>query len=536
MRSKFFQFLILIIVLSSCTSYRGSKNIFRMNHVQGVESLDPAFAKTLNIMWHIHNLYNRLLEFDEKNKAIPSLAKSWTVSEDRKTYRFILRDDVYFHDDEAFPNGKGRRMVAADVQYSFSRLMDPETASPGAWVFNDRVDSLQPFVAVNDTVFELHLQKPFHPILGILSMQYCSIVPREVVEKWGKDFRSHPCGTGPFVFQYWEEAVAITYQKNNHYWEKDSNGVQLPYLDGIKATFVDSKATEFLMFMQGDLDFINGIDVSFKDQVLSKKGELKKQYESKIVLHKHAYLNVEYLGFLLDSSKTKQGVLLDRRIRQAINLGFDRRKLITYVRNNIGKPAENGMVPPGVDGYDAKAVPGFQYDAVKAKQLIEEVKKEKGRLPEITLLSNDNYSDRCQFIASELQQLGLKIKVEIMQPMLLREQMSDSKADFFWATWIADYPDADSYLTMFYGKNTAPPNYTRYMNKEYDQLYDQFLEENDSLKCISLQHQMDQMVLRDAACVPLFYDEVMHFTQKNISNWSTNSLNLLELKKVRKSE
>lgn len=485
-------------------------------------------------MWHVHNMYNRLLEFNEKNEPVASLAKSWSVSNDRKTYRFILRHDVYFHDNDAFQNGKGRRMVAEDVRYSFARLIDEETASPGAWVFNDRVDSVQPFVAVNDSIFELHLQRPFHPILGILSMQYCSIVPKEVVEKWGKDFRSHPCGTGPFVFQHWEESVAITYRKNEHYWEKDSNGVRLPYVDGIKATFVDSKATEFLMFMQGDLDFMNGLDASFKDQVLSKKGELKKEYADKINLNKHAYLNVEYLGFLMDSSKTKQPILLDKRIREAINLGFDRRKLIMYIRNNIGCAAESGMVPPGVNGFDSLAVKGFHYDPVKAKALVDEVRKEKGSLPEITLLSNDNYSDRCNFIAAQLLSIGLKLRVEIMQPMLLREQMSDSKADFFWATWIADYPDAESYLTMFYGRNTAPPNYTRYMNAEYDLLYDQFLEEKDSLRAITLQHEMDQLMLHDAPCVPLFYDEVMHFTRKNISNWSTNSLNLLELKKVRK--
>ena len=135
-----------------------------------------------------------------------------------------------------------------------------------------------PFEATNDSTFILRLRKPFNPIMGIISMQYCGIVPKEVVEKWGKDYRSHPCGTGAFVMTHWEEGVTITYQKNKNYWERDTQGNQLPYLDGIKATFIDSKATEFLMFMQGDLDFMNGIDASFKDQVLSKKGELKNEF------------------------------------------------------------------------------------------------------------------------------------------------------------------------------------------------------------------------------------------------------------------
>lgn len=526
-------FFLLMMYLNSCNSFHTTKKIFNINQVQGVESLDPAFAKNLNIMWHVHTIYNRLIEYDEHMQVKPSLATKWTISPDRKTYQFHIRNDVYFHDNEAFPNGKGRKMTAHDIVYSFNRIIDEKTASPGAWIFNDRVDSTKPFEAINDTLFELHLLRPFNPMLGILSMQYCSIVPHEVVEKWGKDFRSHPCGTGAFVFQQWEEAVAITYRKNNQYWEKDSAGNQLPYIDGIKATFIDSKATEFLLFMQGDLDFMNGIDVSFKDQVLSKQGELKQDYTGKIELHKHAYLNVEYLGILLDSSLNPQKILLNKKIRQAINYGFDRNKLVTYLRNSIGVPAHAGIVPASLPGYDTNLVKGFTYQPELAQQLINEVKKENGgKLPSITLLSNDNYSDRCNFIASQLTSLGLEINIEIMQPSLLREQMSNSKAPFFWATWIADYPDAESYLTMFYGKNTAPPNYTRFKNKTFDLLYEESLTTDQETRKIDLYQQMDRIIINEAPCVPLFYDEVMHFTNKRVSNWKTNSLNLIELKEV----
>ena len=423
-------------------------------------------------------------------------------------------------------------MTAQDVAFSFNRIMDEETASPGAWIFNDRVDSLKPFVAVDDTTFEVHLQQPFNPMLGILSMNYCSVVPHEVVKKWGKDFREHPCGTGPFVFHEWEDAVVITYRKNEKYWEKDSAGNSLPYIDGIKCSFIDSKATEFLMFMQGDLDFMNGIDVSFKDQVLSKKGILKKEYANKISLEKHAYLNVEYLGFLLDSSKNKNQILLNKKIRQAINWGFDRKKLVTYLRNNIGIEANAGMIPASLEGFDSAIVKGYRYQPEKALALINEVKKEVGTIPEITLLSNDNYSDRCNFIASQLTSLGLKINVEIMQPSLLREQMSNSAADFFWATWIADYPDAESYLSLFYGKNTAPPNYTRFKNASFDKLYEASLIEKDNTKKIALYQAMDKIIIEEAPCVPLFYDEVMHFIHNRVHGFSTNSLNLIELKKV----
>ena len=101
-------------------------------------------------------------------------------------------------------------------------------------------------------------------------MQYCSIVPREVVEKYGNDFRRHPVGTGPFRMVAWEEGQALVLKRNEKYFEKDSAGNRLPYLDGVKVTFYDSKATEFLLFRQKELDFINDIEASFKDEVLTK--------------------------------------------------------------------------------------------------------------------------------------------------------------------------------------------------------------------------------------------------------------------------
>jgi peptide/nickel transport system substrate-binding protein len=526
-----------LLLFSTCgTKQSSNKNIFRINQVQGVESLDPAFAKNLNIMWHVQQGYNRLVEFDAQRTVQPSLATRWEISADRLTYRFYLRNDVYFHPNPVFPEGKGRKMIASDVVYSFQRLIDPKTASPGAWVFNERVDTLRPFIAINDTIFELRLQKPFNPMLGILSMQYCSIVPKEVVEHWGDDFRAHPCGTGPFIMQDWEENVALTYRKNEHYWERDSLGNQLPYLDGLLFTFIDSKATEFLMFQQGELDFMNGLDATFKDQVLTKQGTLKPAFQNNIRLIKNPYLNVEYLGFLLDPNKQQQKILLEKKLRQAIQIGFDREKMVMYLRNHIGHPADAGFIPNGLPGYNPTRNRGFAYQPENARALIAEVKAANGgQLPAIILLSNDNYSDRCQFIASQLSDIGLTVRIEIVQPSLLREQMSDSKADFFWATWIADYPDAESYLSLFYSHHAAPPNYTRFANQTFDDLYEAALQAETNEKQIDLYEKMDSILIAESPVIPLFYDEVMHFIQPRVQGWESNSLNLMDLRKVRLS-
>ena len=115
-------------------------------------------------------------------------------------------------------------------------------------------------------------------------MQYCSVVAKEAVEKYGNDFRRHPVGTGPFQIVAWQEGQALVLKKNDHYFEKDSAGNSLPYLDGIKITFYSSKATEFLLFRQKKLEFVNDIDPSFKDELLTKQGKLRKEWEGKIQL------------------------------------------------------------------------------------------------------------------------------------------------------------------------------------------------------------------------------------------------------------
>jgi peptide/nickel transport system substrate-binding protein len=429
-------------------------------------------------------------------------------------------------------------MVAADVVYSFNRLMDKNTASPGAWIFNDRVDPVAGFKALDDSTFRLKLLRPFQPILGILSMQYCSVVPREAVEKYGSNFRSHPVGTGPFQMVTWEEGQALVLKKNEQYFERDSTGIRLPYLDGIKVSFYDSKATEFLEFQQKRLDFINDIEASFKDEILTKTGHLKKQWEGKLILQKHPYLNIEYLGILVDPGNelVKTSPLALKKIRQAINYGFDRRKMMLYLRNSIGTPAESGFVPAGLPSFDTSAVKGYHYDVVRARQLLAEAGYPGGRgMPAIKLLTIPVYADLASYIANELNQVGINVQVEAIQKSLLLEQTSKSQALFFRGSWIADYPDAENYLSVFYGKNPAPPNYTRYKNPAYDVLYEKAIaEKNDSTR-FQLYQQMDRIIVDDAPVVVLWYDMVIHLVHPHISGFPPNSLNLLELRRVKKA-
>ncbi|MEO8962572.1 MAG: ABC transporter substrate-binding protein [Ginsengibacter sp.] len=527
--------LMVLLLFTSCSHHERAENVFHYNEQSGIATLDPAFAKNQSIIWAVHQIYNTLLETDDHLNIIPSLAKSWDVSADNLTFTFHLRNDVFFQDDDAFPVSKGRKMNAGDVVYSFERILDKSTASSGAWIFNGRVDTVQPFKAINDTTFQLRLLKPFHPILGVMSMQYCSIVAREAVEKYGKNFRRHPCGTGPFQFVAWEEDQALVFKRNSNYFEKDSSGKSLPYLNGIKITFLQNKATEFLEFQQKRLEFINDVDPSFKDEVLTKGGVLRKEWEGKIILQKHPYLTTEYLGFLCDSSLdiVKSSPLRDVKVRQAINYGFNRRKMMLYIRNSIGTAAENGFVPRGFPSFDS-SVKGYNYDPTNALSLLKEAGYPNGvGLPAIKLLTVPAYSDLAGYIANELLQIGIRINVEVIQKSLLLEQTAKSEALFFRGSWIADYPDAENFLSVFYGKNPAPPNYTRYNNLQFNQLYEASLSENNDSIRYALYRKADQLMIKDAPVVPLWYDMVIRLVQPYVKNFHPNSLNLLELRKVK---
>lgn len=532
--TKYLTFHILVLsLLASC--YSGEKeeaSIFHYNESTGVASIDPAFAKNQSIMWVIHQVYNTLVEVDSNLNVVPSLAKRWEISDDKKTYTFFLRNDVFFHDDACFPNGKGRRMTANDLEYSFNRIIDPATASPGSWVFNGKVDSVIGFKAINDTTFQLKLINPYNPILGILSMQYCSVVPEEAVKKYGPDFRSHAVGTGPFRFIDWEEGQAMILKKNEAYFERDSTGHRLPYLDGIKLSFYDSKATEFLLFRQGKLDFINDIDASFKDEVLTKKGSLRNDWQNKIKLHTSPYLNIEYFGILVDEENplVKSSPLRLKKIRQAINYGFDREKMVLYLRNSLGIPATAGFVPAGLPSFDSGAVKGYTYNPQLSRKLMAEAGINRTNAPAIKLYTIPIYSDIASYIARQLEEIGLQVQVDVVQKSLLLELTSGSRAPFFRGSWIADYPDAENYLSVFYSKNPAPPNYTRYNNPAFDALFEKAIAEtNDSLR-YKLYQQADQLMIQDAPVVPLWYDVAVHLVQPWVNSFRPNALNLLELR------
>ncbi|MDG1330434.1 MAG: ABC transporter substrate-binding protein [Flavobacteriaceae bacterium] len=524
------------LLLISCNSEINSDKdhlVFRYNEHSNISTLDPAFASNPQLIWPTNQLFNSLVQLDDELNIQPDIAKNWTFNDSTLTYKFNLRNDVYFHKSEVFTNAhkdSTRLVTAHDFEYSFNRLLDEKVAARGSWILNN----VNRFYAENDSTFSVQLNQPFPAFLGLLSMRFCSVVPKEAIDYYANDFRSNPVGTGPFKFKLWEENVKLVLRRNPDYFEKDELGNQLPYLEAVAITFLPDKQSEFLQFVQGKLDFVSGLDNSYKDEIVSTKGKLQEKYQSQVNLITSPYLNTEYLGFYMDSPSSE---IQSKKIRQAINYGFDRMKMIRYLRNGIGIPAVNGFIPKGLAGFNN--LKGYTYQPEKAKELVHQYIEASGNNnPSITIGTNSQYLDLCEFIQRELEKIGIQVQIDVVPPSTLRQMKSSGELAMFRASWIADYPDAENYLSLFYSKNFTPngPNYAHFKNNIYDSLYLASLSLPNIEKRKLLYKKMDSIIIEEAPVVPLYYDMAVRFVSKKVSGLGINPQNFLVLKKVKKEK
>ncbi|MBO5848465.1 MAG: ABC transporter substrate-binding protein [Bacteroidales bacterium] len=585
--------LILLPLLFSCgknKSFDENLKIFKYNESAGILTLDPIYAKDLPHIWACNQIFNGLVAFDDDMNVVPAIAKSWNISDDGMTYTFILRDDVWFHEDTCFAVKttrlqdykttseekllvdslscclvdlkKTRKVVAQDFVYSFNRVLDRKLNSSGSWIFAN----VYAFNAINDTVLEIKLTQPFPAFLGILSMTYASVVPHEAVEYYGTEYGRHPVGTGPFKYQYWKEGVKLVFRKNPNYFEVEettrlqdykttsdfeSATQRLPYLDAISISFIVDKQVAFMEFIKGKFHFMSGIDARYKDELLTRDGKLRSEYEDEIYLIREPYLNTEYLAFFLGDDDTL-GKDRSLALRQAVSYSIDREKMLRYLRNGIGMPGNQGIIPAGLPGYedykttrlqDYKLVDslscglvdlniGYPYNPKKAEQLL----KDNDLLGyELKLYTTQDYIDIAKFVQSALTEIGLNCRVEEMMPAALREKRANGNLPFFRSSWVADYPDAENYLSLFTTNNFTPqgPNYTHYSNAKYDELYQKSLTCNDLEKRAKIYHEMDSLMMTEAPVVILFYDEVLRFVNRNVEGLGSNPTNMLNLKRVK---
>lgn len=523
-------FLIVInsiILLISCQNSEdySDKKVFRYNSANGISSLDPAFARTQENIRAVNQLFNGLVQLNENLEIEASLAKSWSISEDGKLYTFKLRNDVLFHKHPLFKSEESRKLKASDFEYSFNRIIDPSIASDGAWIFNGIVDSTDAFKALNDSVFQIKLRKPFAPFLNMLSMAYCFVVPEVIAEIQAEEFGKHPVGTGPFLFANWEEGIKLNFIKNQEYFESSPDR-EIPIIDAVSISFVQSKQTALLQLVQNQLDIFTGLESSFKDEILSAKGELNPKYSANFELLKVPFLNTEYLAFNVEDPKSP---FLDPNLRLAINYAINREDMVTYLRNGVGIAANGGFTPKGLPSHLKST--GILADVDKAKSYLSKVQNLPNKL---ILTTTKDYLDLCVLVQKDLKAIGLNIQIDVVPSSLLKQQKSAGEVFFFRSSWIADYPDGENYMACFYSKNKAPngPNYTRFHHEEFDRLYEELIQSINADEKINLIQEMEQILAKELPYVLLFYDESIWIKPKNLIGIKVNPLNHLDLRRA----
>lgn len=526
---KYFGYILFFLSIFSCTDKKeiDDSQIFKLNRYDNISSLDPINARTQANNWACNLIYNSLVKINSELNIEPDIAKSWDISEDGKTYTFKLRQDVSFHKHPIFGKDSTRNVIANDFVFSFDRLNDPKAGGAGGWIMNN----IEDYQAINDSTLQIKLKSASPAFLGLISMKYASVVPHELFKNGNEEFNKQPIGTGPFQFKVWEDNVKLVFRKNQNYFEFDEKGKRLPYLEAVNITFLPEKNAEFLELIKGNIDMMADLDPSYKDEILNPLGELNPKYSNKIQLIKAPYLSTVYLCFYLDAPDA-----VAPELREALNYGVNKEKIIKYMMKGIAFPADGGFIPKGLPGYDPKS--GYTFNSKKARELIRSYKNKNGTIKPIELTTVQEYVDICEYISAEMAKLGLPLQVNVVPGPTMRDGKSTGKFTLFRANWGADYPDAENFLSLFYSKNFAPegPNYSHYKNAEFDKLYKQSFLINNLDERAKIYAEMDALMMKSSPILPLFYDQTAVFLNKKVKGFHISPIKILDLTRVYKEK
>lgn len=548
-----------IIILSACggssnsnkTEERKAKGgvkyggIFRENETEFYRSLYP--QNITEVVGHriVNQIYEGLVSLNQADLSIePSIAKSWTVNDSATVFTFTLRKGVFFHDNEVFENGKGREVTANDFVYCLELLCKKSASNQGFWLFENIVKGAKEYyekpsaqtrenlgiTALNDSTLQITLENPYAGFLYRLAMPFCYVFPHELYEKKGEAMRDIAVGTGPFLVKRILQDEGVYLARNEKYWKHDEFGNQLPYLDGVKFSFIKEEKTEMLEFRKANLEMKHRLPLDAVNEIIDTAGQLKGEYK-KFELQQTTELSLQYYGYLHVNS-----IFSNDHVRRAFCYAIDRKKIVDYTLKGEGVPAYNGIVPLGMSGYNNEAVKGFTFDPAKAQAELKLAGYENGKgFPKITLQINSG-GGRNEKVAEAITSMlkeNLNVEVVITQLPFAQhlENYETGKAIFWRAGWVADYPDPENFLTLCYGKHVpekvtdkAYLNAFRYKNPAYDKLFETALATTDFERRNRIYEQLDQIVVRDAVMLPISYTINRRLIQPYVKNFPINGM------------
>ncbi len=461
--------------------------------------LDPALIKDSNSHEVCRQIYDGLLEFDEMARLQPAIAKDWSISEDKLTYTFNLRDDIRFHktvDGKPTLNG-GRLLDAHDVLYSFNRLLKPQEDSQAAffWMIKGSREFSEGqaseiagirVIASHSIVFEL--EKPFAPFVSLLAMCNTFIVPREDAEGQPGGLAAVPVGTGAFKWSG-RAGETIRLSANDGYFRGR------PWLEHLEFPVIRDELERFAAFNEGRLSHVDVPD--------SQYCNVKQDAARSACLIERSLWGSNYLGLNL-----QQAPFDNRLVRQALNYALDRETIVRIVLNGRVQVA-NGILPPGVPGHNDNLA-GYSYDLKRARDLLAEAGYPEGKgFPEITLQYNRDaiHSRTAEFILANLRDIGITCIVKELEFGDHLKSVEEGTVAFFRMGWTVDYPDPDSFLyTLFHSSNIGTGyNFSRMNNPELDSLLDRARFETDMEKRIAIYHQAEKLIVDEAPWVFLHF-------------------------------
>lgn len=520
---------------------------FRFMSKEKVSQLFPLSITDVYANRIASQIFEGLLKIDpETMEIIPSIAKKYEKSDDLQVFTFYLNKGVRFHDDECFPDGKGREVKAQDFKYSLEMACSKNSLNKISWLLKDKIlgandyyngetTSVEGITVIDDYTLEIKLESSFSAFQKILSHSGLGVFPKEAIDYYGDEVSIHPVGTGAFMLDELGEDK-ITLKRNKNYWGKDEFGNQLPFLDGVVMTYSKTKEDELLAFRSEEIDLVLDIPVEEVENVI---GTLREAQEGKNVKHKvdsKSSMSISYYGFAHESK-----VFSDKKVRKAFNLAIDREGIIDTWLEGEGWAAKNGFVPK-MGGYPSESINGFTFDLKKAKSLMTEAGFPNGKkFPETKLYVNASEGSGVHKLAKAVvfslrQNLGIDIRIKLCTIEEREEALRAGEAVFWRTGWVADYPGPENFLNLFYGGNmeTSDVNVNpfKYKNEKFDNLFEQAIAEVDEEKRMKLFAACDQIIIDDAVVMPILTDDFVTMVNLRVRNFESNEMEQLDFSSI----
>ncbi|MFT6067760.1 MAG: ABC-type transport system substrate-binding protein [Bacteriovoracaceae bacterium] len=550
---KFILIIFSLLLAFSCTKKRvnnSGKKVLRV-YTQDVQGFDPVYAANVSTAKEVAKVYEGLLEYHYLKRPYElqaNLAEGMPeVSKDGLTFTFKIKKGVMFHDDPAFKEGKGRELVAKDFVYSLMRIADKKLGSSGWWLFDNRIEGLNEWrekgesnydlpvsglKALDSHTLQFKLTKVYPQFMYALAMCYSYAIPREAVEKYGKDFPMKAIGTGPFILKEYVVKSKFRYEKNPayrdkffpteaapHYAEfvKNYGGKKLPLVDEIDVQVILENQTQWLNFSAGKIDYLDIPKDNFDSSIIGNK--LSDDLKAKGVhLEVAPSLSTYYVAF-----NQSHKVLNNVHLRRAISLSIDIDKFNKLFYNGTGLTAQS-IIPPGLTGYkeDYKN-PWKGKNLAKAKEELIKAGYPGGKgLPKLTLdaLNKTHHRQQSEYIRKELEEAGIIVEVINSPFPEYKRRIQNREVMLLSYGWIGDYPDAENFFQLLYGPNKPPgTNYAGYNDSEFNKLYEKSTVMMPSKERALIYEKMNLMAADDLPWVYLIHLQEYFLYHDHLKNF-----------------